>query len=135
MLFDVIELCDLYVTSQSALANGVRYTYAQGPHRTTVDYAHLIDDCTTLMPAALNLSDHLPIVITLNVSTIQGSCHDVPLRLNWQLAENRGDIRHYAMAVSSFLSGVMARPIPSDSEALDGAISEMCYFLHNTASC
>ena len=37
------------------------------------------------------------------------------------------------MAVSSFLSGVMARPIPSDSEALDGEISEVCYFLNNTA--
>ena len=97
MLFDVIERCDLYVTSQSALANGVCYIYAQGPHRTTVDYclldsgyAHLIDNCTTLMPAALNLSDHLPIVITLNVNTIQGSCHDSPLRLNWQLAEKEG---------------------------------------------
>ena len=140
MLFDVIDRCDLYVPSQSALAKGERYTYAQGPHRTTVDYclldsgcAHLTDDCTTLMPAALNLSDHLPIVITLNVNTIQGSCHDAMLRLNWQLAEKRGNVCDYAMAVSSFLSGVMARPIPSDSESLEREISEVCCFLHDTA--
>ena len=140
MLFDVIDRCDLYAVSQSVLASGESYTFAQGHYRTTVDYcmidpgyAHLIDSCTTLSPAALNFSDHLPISISLNITMGQMSETDVSKRLNWQLAIEKETVKDYSVGVSVFLSEVLTRPVPLDDKSLDREIAEVSHFLCSAA--
>ena len=122
LLFDVIDRCGLYVASQSILACGEKYTYAQGLYTTTVDYclidsgyAHLINSCTTLPPMALNLSDHLPISISLDTSTGPIFESYNLNKLNWQLAVEKGYAKDYSVSVSAFLSEITARSVPRTS--------------------
>ena len=91
MLFDVICRCGLFVASQSAFADGECYTFENGSHKTTVDYclvdsgyAYLLKSCSTLSPDPLNLSDHLPLRVSLDVSTTKFTTPKSPPALNWQ---------------------------------------------------
>ena len=125
---------------QSILACGEKYTYAQGRYTTTVDYclidsgyAHLINSCTTLPPMALNLSDHLPISISLDTSTGPIFEFDNLNKLNWQLAVEKSYAKDYSVSVSAFLSEITARSVPQNIKSLDREISEICCFLCNTA--
>ena len=91
LLFDVICRCDLFAVSQSALANGACYTFANSTHHTTVDYClvdcnyvYLVQSCSTLFTESLNLSDHLPLVIQLDVQPSASAPPCTTPGLNWQ---------------------------------------------------
>lgn len=141
LLFDVICRCDLFAVSQSALANGARYTFANSIHQTTVDYclldctyAHLVKSCYTLFPGSLNLSDHLPLVMQLDVQP--SIC--VPPRttpgLNWQKGLSDGHMDRYIDQVSSLISPLLCSPPPLDSKDLQNEISYVCHQLSNIAN-
>ncbi len=140
LLFEVICRCDLYVASLSEGATGAAYTYACGPHRTIVDYC-LVDcnsagsilSCTTLHPDVLNLSDHLPITLSLEVQPSAGVAQPAPPKLNWNRAKEDNSVNLLCDTVTSFLSLVLQHPTPSSLEDLNAEIVKVSKFMMDNA--
>lgn len=64
--------CELSAVSLGCLSYGDSYTFKSGTVTMTVDYvmmdlaaASMMEICETLQDAELNLSDHLPLLVTL----------------------------------------------------------------------
>ena len=134
MLFDVICRCSLFVASQSAFADGECYTFENGSHKTTVDYclvdsgyAHLLKSCSTLSPDPLNLSDHLPLRVSLDVFTTKFTTPKSPPALNWQQAVKEGSVQGFEENVSCFLSEILRRLAPLSTDELDNEITLVCH--------
>lgn len=140
LLLDVICRCDLFVASLLEDAAGADYTYAEGSHRTTVDYcitdsclAHSITSCTTLLPDMLNLSDHLPITARFDIQSAIEPVAPIPSRLNWNRAKDDNSINLFSDQMMSFLSTVLQHPTPGSIEELDAEIAKVCKFIVDSA--
>ena len=106
---DFISAHDLCVISQSRLCQGPNYTYFSTNCSSTLDYIicdiSLTDNlinCFTHTTHPLNLSDHFPISLTIDLpSTASTSSQpELPQRTNWHNAVNSGVISQYQDAVS-----------------------------------
>ena len=72
----IIQNHSLFVASTSSFSNGPNYTFFFGANRTTVDYiitdaslASTMCECRVHSHHPLNLSDHLPITISLQLTS------------------------------------------------------------------
>ena len=95
---------NLCVTSQSSLCHGPSYTYFSANYSSTLDYiicdVSLTDNlinCFTYPTHPLNLSDHLPISLTLDLPNTPSTSSqpELPRRINWQGALDSGVISIY----------------------------------------
>ena len=84
-------------------------------------YAHLLKSCSTLSPDPLNLSDHLPLRVSLDVSTTKFTTPKSPA-LNWQQAVKEGSVQGFEENVSCFLSEILRRPAPLSMDELHNEI-------------
>ena len=137
LLFDVVCRCNLYVASILDMATGANYTYSNGPHHTTVDYcildcglAPLVQSCTILHPNVLNLSDHLPITVNLNLQTPTTATPLYKPKFNWRHGVENGSVEAFAADVTNFMSSLLQAPIPSSLEELDQEIIYVGKMLH-----
>ena len=123
LLFDVVCRCNLYVASISDMATGANYTYSNGPHHTTVDYSildcGLSQSCTILHPNVLNLSDHIPITVNLNLLTPTTATRLYKPKFNWRRGVENGGVEAFAADVTNFVSSLLQAPIPSSLEELE----------------
>ena len=118
LLYEFISDANLFPVSLSSLAYGPLYTYSQGEVKTTVDYclmdsnsAHLIDTCLVHSPHPLNLSDHLPISITLSTEVTTSDTSSPHLSLNWKKAVEDGSILKFQSELSNTLPPILSMPL------------------------
>ena len=111
LLQEFINRACLFTVSLSGMACGPLYTYSNADIHTTVDYcivdsaaAHLIDRCRVLDNHPLDLSDHIPISVSLNKELI--SCHrpTPQIRLDWRKANTDGLIINLSFPITSLQS-------------------------------
>ena len=76
LLLDMVHNNDLIITSQSSLSSGPSYTSFREDVRITTDYiltdarhAPLVVSCETSDHHPLNFSDHLPLSLTLSLTS------------------------------------------------------------------
>ena len=107
LLADLLHCHNLFPVSCSSIATGPKYTYFSGQTITTVDYilispelAPSVNFCTTLDHAPLNVSDHLPISISV-CTPYTNSLHCEPSHstISWSKASEDGSIEHYSRQV------------------------------------
>ena len=113
------------------------YTYFSSISCTMVDYIMIQSSlafhsraCRIHNHHPLNLCDHLPVSLTIQMCT--DSCasnqpNSTP-NINWSRAVERGDIQLYVRAVSSIVSPLLSVPHQSIAELNDG-ISYVCSVL------
>ena len=119
---DLMCRTNLFAASLSDFSTGPSYTYFSKNHQTTVDYclldssaAHLIHYCGTLEQHSLNLSDHLPLTIHLDLDILKEDPQDKEIKLNWKKAISDGSISDYQCQVNSYLSNLLSNDSHSAS--------------------
>ena len=95
--------------------------------------AHLVQSCTILHPNVLNLSDHLPITVNLNLQTPTTATPLYKPKFNWRRGVENGSVEAFAADVTNFLSSLLQAPIPSSLEELDQEIIYVGKMLHGVA--
>ena len=95
--------------------------------------AHLVQSCTILHPNVLNLSDHLPITVNLNLQTPTTATPLYKPKFNWRCGVENGSVEAFAADVTNFLSSLLQAPIPSSLEELDQEIIYVGKMLHGVA--
>ena len=93
LLSDFLQQNDLFVASTCCLATGPKYTFYSNTYKTTVDYILADSSLANNLVSCfvhINLSDHLPISVSLNLNTVMVSTSPKSATVNWQKAiENR----------------------------------------------
>ena len=130
------QLCkrnDLFIATLSTHASGPSYTYHSGSMKTTVDYiildpqsALLFEDCLTHDEDALNISDHLPQSVVVNIDLLEGGKQNKQSRkINWSVAcESDSCIVAYQEEVKLILSPLLGK-IYDTVEEIDKDITEV----------
>ena len=127
LMSDFIHQHDLYVASLDEGVEGPGYTFFSSSVNTMVDYIMIqsslafdLKSCRIHHHHPLNLSDHLPVSLTIN-SSIEPCVSKQPqsLGVNWFKAVERGDIQSYANAVSFVVSPLIFNSYQSESELND----------------
>ena len=102
LVMGLVERTEQYVVSLSQAASGPMYTYFQNDVHTTVDYclldysaADMISLCATLDHHPLNLSDHLPLHISLDFQPHSVTIPDKGPCLNWGRVIREGSLNCY----------------------------------------
>ena len=118
-LHELIDRASLYPVSVSSLATGRLHTYSHAGNFTTVDYylidhvlAYVTNSCNVHEEHPLNLSDHLPISISLNLQMVT-SCvlpHTQP-QLNLKRAASDGSIKVYQSELSHHIAPFLSRSL------------------------
>ena len=115
LLLQVVQECNLYSVSTSSIANGPSYTFFSGERRTRIDYifldaslAHSVAKCYTHGHHCLNLSDHLPISISLRLDALTELASCPHSKVNWTKSVDRGMTYAYAAEVSKFVSPLLS---------------------------
>ncbi len=106
LLREMMSRNDLFPVSLSQLASGPSYTFFSGDKRTTVDYclldcgaSHLVSDCSILDHHPLNLSDHLPVTISLELHAVGSSEGEHCGHLDWKKGRADGSVNDYEACV------------------------------------
>ena len=110
LLFDLVGHTDLFAASLCQISCGSSYSYFSGGHYTTVDYclldshaAYVLQGCTTLDHHPLNLSDHLPISIHLDLSSLMQPPPVTTQNINWKRAKSDGSIALFQRSLNTTL--------------------------------
>lgn len=134
LLYELMASLDLYAVSLSEVAQGPNFTFSNGVHETTVDYSFIdsymtsnVTKCSILPKNPLNLSDHLPVTLSLGLTPVgsQSGNAGVP-RVNWNRAIKDGSIETYAESVNVYISTILHHPLPENSDNLENELSEVC---------
>ena len=119
LLSDIIQNHSLFVASTSSLSNGPNYTFFSGANRTTVDYiitdaslASTMCECRVHSHHPLNLSDHLPITISLLISSFLEFPSPTCTEINWAKSINSVGIQAYVQEISSVITPFLASTPP-----------------------
>ena len=113
LLKQLLDHCELYVVSLSALSEGPSFTFWNSDSETTVDYiiasydaSCYITSCLTHELSPLNCSDHLPLTTTLCLPTSTStSLGPSPVtKINGDKAKNTGCLATYQEAVSDAIT-------------------------------
>ena len=140
LLLQTIHSHDLFVASTSSLSNGPNYTFFAGMNKTTVDYiitdvslAPTLLDCKVHNHHPLNLSDHLPISLSLQLNSllIPTSPTKHP-RINWPKSIEGVGINAYVQEIASAVSPLLPTTLTSTS-ALNTEIAHVCEVIHQAA--
>ena len=122
--YDLIDRNSLFAVSCSSITTGPNYTYLSGQTATTVDYILVntklvpyVNSCEILTPDPLNLSDHLPISVSICVNNIKYTHSEpTPSKINWSKARKDGFIHLYTSKVQSEIIPLLHTTLLSISE-------------------
>ena len=110
LLFDLMRHTDLFAASLCQISCSSSYTYFSGGHCTTVDYclldshaACVLQECTTLDHHPLNLSDHLPISIHLDLSSLMQPPPVTTQNINSKRAKSDGSVALFQRSLNTTL--------------------------------
>ena len=140
LLADLLHCHNLFPVSCSSIATGPKYTYFSGQTITTVDYilispelAPSVNFCTTLANAPLNVSDHLPISISV-CTPYTNSLHCEPSHstISWSKASEDGSIEHYSRQVRCAIAPLLSNTFLSINE-VDAEIQHVAGILKDAA--
>ena len=119
LLSDIIQNHSLFVASTSSLSNGPNYTFFSGANRTTDDciitdtsLASTMCECRVHSHHPLNLSDHLPITISLLLSSFLESPSPPCMKINWAKSINSVGIQAYVQEISSVIYHSISSQVP-----------------------
>lgn len=140
LLADLLHRHNLFPVSCSSIATGPKYTYFSGQVMTTVDYilisvelASSVGSCTTLDHAPLNVSDHLPISISISTPyTNSPHCESSHSTINWSKASEDGSIEFYSRQVCHAIAPLLNNTLLSINE-VDAEIQHVVSILKNAA--
>ena len=130
-LVDLLDTHSLYIVSQSSLHQGPNYTFFRDSHFSTLDYivasssiASTTLSCFTHLYHPLNLSDHLPLSISLDMvcpSVIPSvsSRHHV----NWAQAVESDKISLYEQAVTLVIQPLLY----INNQSIENINDEICF--------
>lgn len=123
LLSQVIQECNLYPVSTSCIAQGPNYTFFSGERRTMIDYifldaslGHSVVECCIHNHHSLNMSDHLPLSITLRLSALTEQIRNPKLKINWPMSAEKGLTYEYAVEVSKAVSPLLTLESQSIAE-------------------
>ena len=124
LLNDLIDRNSLFAVSCYSITTGPNYTYPSGQTATTVDYILVntelvpyVNSCEILTPDPLNLSDHLPISVSICVNNIKYTHSEpTPSKINWSKACKDGSIHLYTSKVQSEVIPLLHTTLLSISE-------------------
>ena len=117
LLGEVLDRCKLHAVSLGEAISGPDYTYHSGKSSTTVDYiladveaSSCVESCDVLEDTDLNMSDHLPIYVTLScdIST-QFSKDSNWIRIDWAKAGKSDAVLTFQREVSNRLKPYIKR--------------------------
>ena len=93
---------------------------------------YVIDRCRVLDNHPLNLSDHIPISVSLNKELI--SCHrpTPQIRLDWRKANTDGLINLYQSELSHHITPILSLPLHSIDD-IENEISVVTNIIHEVA--
>ena len=140
LLNDLVDSHSLYVVSQSSQFSGPKYTFFKNSCYSTIDYiitnssiAGNVLSCFTHPHHPLNLSDHLPISISLSLTCPSTVAATPPFqRINWAYAIETNKIPVYVEAISAAIQPLLN--ITGQSiEHLNDEISYVCNLLSTLA--
>ena len=140
LLADLLHCYNLFPVSCSNIATEPKYTYFSGQTTTTVDYilinpelAPSVNSCTTLAHAPLNVSDHLPISISI-CTPYTNSLHCEPSHstINWSKTSEDGSIEHYSRQVRCAIAPQLNNTLLSINE-VDAEIQHVAGILKDAA--
>ena len=104
---DLIDRNNLFVASRSHSSTGPPFTYHSGGTLSTIDYiiinrtaSDILCSCEGLCDHSLNVLDHLPLSITLQVSYSPIENLSSAARINWERAITTDSIHAYAVTTS-----------------------------------
>ena len=113
-LKEFIDRNNLFVPSHSLVSTGPSYTFHSGGTFSTIDYiltnkasTDLLDKCKGIPDHPLNVSDHLPLSISLQVSSLKGKCTSPTPKIHWEKAVTTGAISAYEQSVNDFISPLL----------------------------
>ena len=113
-LFALVDRNHLYPVSCSNITSGPNYTYFSGSSKSTVDYIFLdaafssnVQSCEIRNHHPLNLSDHLPITLTISSEFETKLFPSSPAAVNWSKAILDGSVKFYASRVHSEISPLL----------------------------
>ncbi len=140
LLQDFVHLHNLFVVSLSSVVSGPQYTFFSGNSQTMVDYillessnASQVKGCHVHQHHPLNLSDHLPVSVSLELNSMANPTPtNHPKAVNWSLAIERGDVHAYAQEISSVISPLLHTSHQSISELYD-EVTFVCQALLDAA--
>ena len=139
LLLDMIHNYNLFVASTSCLSKGPNYTFFSGTNQTTVDYiitdvclASAMCECQVHDHHPLNFSDHLPITISLELSSFLKSPSLSCPKINWTKSLNCDGIQEFAQEISNFISPLLLNTPTSVSE-LNAEIISVCEAIQQAA--
>ena len=101
----------LLCASLCHLSCGPSFTYCSVGHHTAVNYclldcqaAHLLQECKMLDHFPLNISDHLPVSLHLDLVSLTQSTLMTPPKINWKSAKLDGSITFQQLLSGNFLA-------------------------------
>ena len=129
LVHELLQRCDLFVTSLSNHATDPDYTFWRDDTHTTADYvlmdvdaASIMSSCMVHEVACLNTSDHLPISVTVEVPIYcTENTDDNSARIDWTKAELSSATVSFQAAVSEIVNqliGSMHDSIDSINEEI-----------------
>ena len=122
----------LFISSHAQVSSGSSFTYHSGDRFSTVDYivinrtaSDLLDSCGGLFDHPLNVSDHLPLFIALQVHYSEAPSSATMPKINWEKAISTGSTDIFAKSISNFVLPFLSSSC-DDATQLEQEISIVC---------
>ena len=132
LLKEFIDRNNLFVASHCIASSGPNYTYHSGRNFTTIDYiitnklaSDLLTAAKVLPDHSLNVSDHLPITISLDLNIENGKSASVKPKIYWDKAISSGLINSYTLAVRNAITPLLDSSC-EDITQLNKEIQHVC---------
>ena len=132
-LKDFIDRNELFVASHCSLSHGPSYTYHSGRYFSTIDYiivngpcSSLLTSCQAITDHPLNISDHIPLSLSLNVVLAEDESVSTPVqRVHWEKAVSSDAVRSFAKRVDDNIQNYLNTHL-DDEDDLDGEVEAIC---------
>lgn len=132
-LKEFIDRNKLFVASHSSLSSGPSFTYHSGRYYSTIDYiivngpcSGLLASCKGLPDHPLNVSDHVPLTLSLKAVTEEANTQTTPTkRIHWEKAVNTGAVLDFAKCVDECTRKHLNAHL-GDVEELDKEVQAVC---------
>ena len=135
----ILDRNKLFVASHSNISSGPSYTFHSGGYSSTIDYilvngpcCGLLASCKGLPDHPLNVSDHVPLTISLNATASETTTQSVPKRIHWERAVSTGAIVNFTKGVEE-CACLYVNSHPDDITALEREIQSVSEQVINIA--
>ena len=129
---EFVDRNNLFISSHAQVSSGPSFTYHSDDRFSTVDYviinrtaSDLLDSCGGLFDHPLNVSDHLPLFIALQVHYSKAPSSATMPKINWEKAISTGSTDIFAKSISNFVLPFLSSSC-DDATQLEQEISIAC---------